>query len=107
MIVPDQAYGAKLLGAPHLIVSLRNRKSGRRPWALSIKLAPTSTDFNLLNRNRELALGGEIMISKPQARRPLVLTLDIAETLYTRALNATAEQSLSFLSASLGVLIRW
>ena len=107
MSVPKNTYGIGLLAAPLCYISIKNRKSGRRPWSIYVKLTPTAADFDIISKNRELALGGDFMLSRPQAKRPLVLTLDIAETLHSKALSSTIDQSFSLLSASLGLLIRW
>jgi hypothetical protein len=108
MIVEDQAYGLKLLAAPTLSLAFRNRKPGTRPWGLSFKFSPLDMSVEALTQNRELAAGFDFQISKANAKRPLLLTLDYAITNYDLPSGtATQNREGEFRSLSAGLALRW
>lgn len=107
MSVRSQDYGIGILGAPQLVISLRRRKSGKRPWGAYVKIAPTSTSFDLLRTNRELAFGADISLSKTQAKRPIFATIDLAHTQFEKGVTAGLTQAAELMSLSAGLGIRW
>ena len=107
MSVRSQDYGIGILGAPQLVFALRRKKSGRRPLGIYFKVAPTSASFDLLNTNRELAVGADISLSKAQAKRPLHLTVDIAHTNFQKNVTDGLTQEAELMSIHAGLSIRW
>ena len=107
MSVKGQDYGIGALGAPQLVVAVRRKKSGNRPWGVYLKVAPTSASSDLLNTNRELAIGGDFSLTKAQAKRPLHATLDISHTNFQKGSAGGETQAAELLSLSAGISVRW
>jgi len=107
MSVRSQGYGVGILGAPQLVVAVRRKKSGNRPWGVYLKAAPTSASSDLLYTNRELAIGGDFSLTKAQAKRPLHATLDISHTNFQKGSAGGVTQAAELLSINAGLGIRW
>ncbi len=108
MLVDEEAYGISLLATPMVHLSFRNRKNGTRPWGLSFKLSPLSSELNAVIDNRELAAGFDFQLSSLRAKRPLIFHLDYATTSFDLPTGSGSEtRAGTFESVSCGLAIRW
>lgn len=101
MLVGDNSYGIASLNGPQLFFSMRLARPGRRTLSGYLKYAPLSDGAPTFNLSTfELATGASFQLSRPGKPRPIALTCDVS---YTVARDESAGNSLSLLSASLGV----
>lgn len=97
MYVADSSYGVASLNGPQLFLNARITPPGSRVGWVYVKWA-SITDFaqGLISfKNRELAGGAGISVSKPGAKHPVSVSVDVADAKYVSGDYSTAFHLLS------------